>query len=109
MTASVTPAQWGFVPGRDVTNNIWELHASMRSLTGEAAEDPCMPTPLLLSLNKKAAFSSLLPEWMTEALAATGAWEELRRFVAALYAGSVAKYCTKTNIIFLFKQRSGVA
>lgn len=97
MTTSVTATQRGVVPGRDITHYIWELDTSMRSLTAEAAEDLAAPTPLMLSFDIKAAFPSLLPEWMAEALAATGSPEELRGCVAALYAGSVAKYTPHTD------------
>lgn len=109
MTTSVAPEQRGFVPGRDITNNIWELDVSMRALVAEAADEPEAQTPLLLSLDINDAFPSVLPEWMAEALAATGAPAEVRQFVAAMYAGSLAKYRTEEAVVDLPTQRSGVA
>lgn len=81
----------------------------MRALTAEAAEEHGAPTPVLPSLDIKAAFPSLVPEWMAEALAATEAPEEVKRFVAALCAGSAAKYRTDTDVITMFEKGSGVA
>lgn len=64
----------------------------------DRAVAPLTMSPLLLSSGIKAAFPSLLPELMAEALAATEAPHEIRQFAAALYDGSVAQCRTESSV-----------
>lgn len=56
---------WG---GRDIANNLSGIDASILAIAAEAEdEDSRLRIPLLVSLDIRAAFPSLLPGWMTGA------------------------------------------
>lgn len=102
MAANVSEAQRGFVAGRGIANNLWELDASMRSTSVEAQgrEGP-LRTPVLLSLNSL-AFPSLLLGWILKPLAASEAQEQIQRFVGTV------RYRIEEGAIALFEQRRSV-
>lgn len=110
MTKFLHPSQRGFVPGRQMLDNVVDIdsHARLSTLDSEVIAGKPSDLPMIVAFDFKSAFTMVMHIWVDEVLGFYGTPPALHRAIMEFYTGNIALTQAGCGFVPLMPILSGI-